>query len=358
MNNMNVGGAETFLMKLYRAIDKNLYQMDFCLGSSFKSYYEDEIVGYGGKIFHITAKSENLKKFKKELFNVVKTNNYKYILKVTANSMGMMDLKICKKAGVEHCCVRSSNSSDQGGIKIKILNVLGKLLYLRYADVLIAPSKLAAKYTFGKTRKVNYLYNGIDFDQYKFNDEKRKIIRKLYGISDNFTVFGHVGRFDRQKNHKFLLEVFSKYHLQQPNSVLMLVGSGELLAECKNLTSMLGIKDSVIFCGQVQNTPDYLSAMDIFMLTSLYEGMPNTLIEAQANGLPCLVSSTITTEANITNNCFYIPLKNDMWLSALNGYKRLKRISPYELFKESGYLIHSSMKNFIQLVFPEEEEAK
>ena len=353
LNNMNVGGAETFLMKIYRAIDKGFYQMDFCLGSSFKSYYEDEIIGYGGKVFHITSKSENVKKFKKELFNVVRNNNYEYVLKITANSMGMMDLKICKKAGAKHCCVRSSNSSDQGGVRIKVLNVLGKLLYLGYADTLIAPSKLAAKYTFGRTEGVNYLHNGIDFDQYKFNEERRNNIRSLYNIPDNYIVFGHVGRFDVQKNHKFLIEVFSQFHLHHPNSVLMLVGGGELVDECKSLANTLCVKENVIFCGQNQNVRDYLSAMDIFMFPSLYEGMPNTLIEAQANGLPCFVSSTITTEANITDNCFYFPLKKEMWMGALNSLDRFRRTDSFEAFKKSGYLINNSVDNFVRIVFDE-----
>lgn len=358
LNNMNVGGAETFLMKIYRAIDKDLYQMDFCLGSSFKSYYEDEIIGYGGKVFHITSKSENIKKFKKELFDVVKNNNYEYVLKITANSMGIMDLKICKKAGAKRCCVRSSNSSDQGGVKIKILNALGKLLYLRYADVLIAPSKLAAKYTFGRTNAVNYLHNGIDFEQYKYNEEKRNNIRNLHNIPNDYIVFGHIGRFDKQKNHKFMIEIFSEYHLHHPNSVLMLVGNGELADECKKISIDLGINNSVLFCGQNQNISDYLSAMDVFMLPSLYEGMPNTLIEAQANGLPCLVSSTITTEANITNNCCFISLKKEKWISVLNNSNHLRRIDSFEAFKKSGYLIQNSLDNFVQIIFGEENATK
>ncbi len=349
---MNVGGAETFLMKIYRTLDKTKYQMDFCLASSFKSFYEDEIISYGGRVVHIKSKSENIKSFKNSLFEIVKNNSYKYVLKITANSMGMMDLKICKKAGAEWCSVRSSNSSDQGGFKIKLMNFIGKS-YLKYVDVLIAPSSLAAKYTFGKNKQYHLLHNGIDFSQFKYDERQRDKIRKEYGIGSDQFLIGHVGRFDNQKNHSFLINVFNKYHLTYPNSKLMLIGFGQNMDECQEQVKNLNLENDVLFCGQQSNVSPFLSAMDLFVLPSLYEGMPNTMIEAQANGLYCLASNTITTEANITGLCKYIPLNVSDWVISFNNYKKRDKTDIGNIFKNAGYLIDDVSREFIKLVFKE-----
>ena len=150
LSNMNAGGAETFLMKLYRNIDRDKYQLDFCLNNKDKNFYEDEIANYGGRIYRIPSKSESLKEFKQQLTETVKNNNYKYVLRITANAAGLLDLKVAKKAGAQVCIARSSNSNADGGIKARILHRIGQLLYLRYVDKKIAPSDLAAIYTFGK----------------------------------------------------------------------------------------------------------------------------------------------------------------------------------------------------------------
>ena len=155
------GGAETFLMKLYRNLDREKYQMDFCINVKEKSFYEDEILSLGGRIFRIPPKSQNLKEFKKQLYELIKKERYEYVLRVCSNAIGFMELKIAKSAGAKVCAVRSSNSSDGGSLKVKLLHMLGKVLYNKYIDVRIAPSDLAAKHTFGerayKNGKVNTL---------------------------------------------------------------------------------------------------------------------------------------------------------------------------------------------------------
>ena len=126
---MNAGGAETFLMKIYRQIDRTKYQMDFCINMSEKCFYEDEILSLGGKIYRIPAKSASLKDFEKQLYNVVNANGYKYVLRVTSSAFGFMDLKIAHKAGAKICAARSSNSSDGGSLKSKVAHRLGRILY-------------------------------------------------------------------------------------------------------------------------------------------------------------------------------------------------------------------------------------
>lgn len=150
LSGMNAGGAETFLMKIYRNMDLTLYQMDFCINVKEKCFYEDEISDLGGKIYRIPSKSENLTEFKKQLYSIIKDNEYDRVFRISSNAMGFMDLKIARKAGANVCIARSSNSSDGKSLKSKIMHALGKILYSRYIDVKIAPSDLSAIYTFGK----------------------------------------------------------------------------------------------------------------------------------------------------------------------------------------------------------------
>lgn len=357
---MNAGGAETFLMKIYRQLDRTKYQMDFCINVSEKCFYEDEIVLLGGKVFRIPAKSASLKNFKKQLYNIVKLNSYRYVLRITSNAAGFMDLKIAHKAGAKICAVRSSNSSDGGSLKSKIAHRLGSILYGKYINVKIAPSDLAAKYTFGKkayeSGSVNILHNAIDINAYGYDEKGRTAIRTEFKIPDGTRVIGHVGRFMAQKNHGFLLDVFATYIKLKPDSVLMLVGGGGLESQIKKKAADLGILDKIIFTGVRSDVPALLSAMDVFVFPSLYEGMPNTVIEAQATGLPCIISDTITKEADITGLVKYLPLdcSVEKWASAVFEEMKNERKDTHDDFVEAGYDISKVAKEFVSLMFKEE----
>ena len=360
IGNMNAGGAETFLMKIYRSLDRSKYQMDFCINEQNECFYENEIKELGGKIYRIPAKSQSIKLFKNGLSDCVKSGNYKYVLRITSSAMGFMDLKIAKKSGVRICSARSSNSNDGKSIKAKAAHVLGKLLYSKYVDVKIAPSDLAAKYTFGKKAyrcgDIHILHNALDLNVYQFDEQARNNIRKEFSISDNVRIIGHVGRFMLQKNHTFLLDVFNEIHKQNHETVLMLVGKGELEDKIKEKIKALNLDDSVIFTGVRSDVSALLSAMDVFVFPSFYEGMPNTVIEAQATGLPCLIADTITKEADVTGLVRYMPLKapKDWAETALNMISDT-RMQTKEIMIQKGYDIESVSKEFVRLVFGEKE---
>lgn len=359
IGSMNAGGAETFLMKMYRSIDHSNYQMDFCINVNNECFYEDEIKTLGGKIYRIPAKSQSIKLFKNGLSDCVKLGNYKYVLRITSSAMGFMDLKIAKKAGAEICSARSSNSNDGKSIKAKAAHILGKLLYRKYVDVKIAPSDLAAKYTFGqkayRLANVHILHNALDLNVYQFDKQARNNIRKEFSIGDNVKIIGHIGRFMSQKNHSFLLDVFNEIHKQNRNAVLLLVGKGELETKIKEKIKELNLEESVIFTGVRSDIPALLSAMDVFVFPSFYEGMPNTVIEAQATGLPCLISDTITKEANVTGLVRYMPLKDpDSWAKTALSMVSELRMQTKNIMIQSGYDIESVSKEFVRLVFGEE----
>lgn len=356
LSGMNAGGAETFLMKVYRNIDRSKYQMDFCINYKEKCFYEDEILNMGGNIFRIPSKSENLKEFKKQLASIISENGYKYILRITSSAMGFMDLKIAKKAGADVCCARSSNASDGGSFKSYVAHYMGRLLYGNCVDVRIAPSDLAAKYTFGKTAYdkgvVNILHNGVDLEVFKYYDDYRIQLRESFFVGSDVKLIGHVGRFDEQKNHMFLLEIFQQIHLMDQNTKLLLVGEGKLAEKIRERSRELGIYDSVIFAGLRSDVPQILSAMDVFVMPSFYEGMPNTIIEAQATGLPCVISDTITREANITGLVEYLSLGDSKeWAEKTLSVITSERVDTRDRFVSNRYDITSVVDDFVNYIF-------
>ncbi len=354
---MNAGGAETFLMKIYRRLDRSRFQMDFCINVKEKCFYEDEILGMGGRIFRIPSKSEDTKEFKGQLSALIRAEGYDRVLRITSSAMGFMDLKIAHDAGATRCAARSSNSSDGKGLKPYIAHRLGKLLYNNYVDVKIAPSDLAARYTFGdrayENREVSILHNGVDIEHYAFREDSRNNIRIELGLSEKY-VIGHVGRFDRQKNHTFLLSIFSEIAKKRDDAVLLLVGGGTLEEEIRSLAQYLGISNRVVFAGIRPDVAALLCAMDVFLFPSLYEGMPNTVIEAQASGLHCVISDTITKEANITGNVCYLSLDTpaDKWADTVLSVPD-ERADAKAHFIEKKYDIESVKNEFVRLIFEE-----
>lgn len=362
LSGMNVGGAETFLMKVYRSIDRSEYQMDFCINEKNKCAYEDEIISMGGRVFRIVAKSVNRPLFEKQLFEVVRNNQYKNVLRITSNCAGFLDLKIAKKAGAIHTIARSSNASDGGGLKARATHLLGRLLWEKYVDVKIAPSDLAAIYTFGKRTyekgEVNILRNALDLTLFHFSQEERNRIRAEFGISQQTVLVGHIGRFMEQKNHFFLLDVFCEFHKNTPDSLLMLVGGhGNLEDAVRQGVIEKKIAGSVIFTGIRSDIPALLSAMDVMVMPSLYEGMPNSIIEAQAAGLPCVISESITKEADVTGLVRYLSLSAPIavWSDEIKQVCDGNRESKTELLKAAGYDIIQVKQQFQKLLFLDKE---
>lgn len=357
ISGMNAGGAETFLMKVYRHMDRTQFQLDFCINEKEKCFYEDEIRALGGRIFRIPSKSENVREFQKQLAAVVRSEKYDRVLRITSNAMGFLDLKIAKQAGARVCCARSSNSSDGTGVKAAVAHRIGRLLYGKYVDVALAPSDLAAMYTFGKKAyrdgRVQILRNAVDLDVFRYDAEARQRIRKELGIAPNTTVIGHVGRFMEQKNHAFLAKIFGEIKTQCRNAVLLLVGDGPLRSTFEQQVTARGIRESVIFAGIRSDIPALLSAMDVFVFPSFYEGMPNTVIEAQATGLPCVITDTITREAAITPLVTYASLEESAtaWASAALRSVACLRTDTRSMFEQQGYDIRSATKVFTQIVF-------
>ncbi len=353
VGSMDAGGAETFLMKVYRALDKKKYQMDFCVAKKEKNFYEDEINEMGGKIFRITPKSRNVIKNFNDIKKIVKENKYKSVIRVSQHSLSSLELLAAKFGGAKKLIFRSSNSNSGGGkINILIHYLFRPLLNVIVTDK-IAPSYEAGKFMFGGAN-FKIINNGLNLDEYAFSVSNREAYRKEFGVKDNScTIIGHVGRFNFQKNHKFLIDIFSEYHSLNENSELWLFGKGELENEIKKYTKYKKIEDSVKFYGIRNDICKIYSAMDCYIFPSLFEGMPNTIIEAQTSGLPCLVSNKVTKACKIISSTNFLDIEDKAinWAQSIKENDIKERKNSFLLIKENKYDITDVQKEFIKVVF-------
>ena len=355
VGSMNAGGAETFLMKLYRQLDKSKYQMDFAVAVPEKGHYDDEILSMGGVIHHVVPKSKGFIQNFNSIRSIVKDNGYKCALRTSQHSLSALELLAAWLGGAKVRIFRSSNSNTTTGSKKQLLlHKLCGFMPRLFANVRIAPSTEAAEFMFGKGSvkkgKAGLLHNAVDLGIYRFDPEARAKHRSKLQVEDKL-VIGHVGRFNQQKNHSFLLDIFGQIAAQRDDAVLLLIGGGELEQSVRQKTEALGVADKVIFAGVRDDVPQLLSAIDVFVFPSLYEGMPNTVIEAQATGLPCVIADTITREANITGLVQYLPLGNAQRWAETAVAAVGERKDTHGQFMENRYSIDGIAQDFVQLVF-------
>jgi len=354
---MNVGGAETFLMKVYRKIDRSKYQMDFVVSTTEKGFYENEILALGGRIFCISPKSEGFIRNFISIYKIVCQGKYNYVLRISQHSLSAIELLAAWIGGAKVRAFRSSNTNTTtGNNKESILHHLFLFMPKYFANVRFAPSSEAAEYMFGKgcikNGKAVLIRNGVDLDEYCYDEKERYDCRKEFGIENKFVV-GHIGRFNKQKNHKFLIEVFKCIKDKRNDAVLILVGTGELEEKIRQQVKSNGLIDSVIFTSIRSDVPKLLNAMDVLIFPSLYEGMPNVIIEAQATGLPCIISDTITPEVRITPLVKFISLNRSAqeWSNLVIKMCHVARISMAPILSENKYDISSVVDDFIQYIF-------
>lgn len=350
---MNAGGAETFLMKLFRAIDKNKIMLDFCVFSDKKCFYDDEIISLGGRIFHVIPKTKNPLKCFLSIRKIVMENNYKIVFRTSQNSMSSLDLLAARFGGAKKLVFRSSNSRACGTFLEEVMHYIFKPLINSIVNIKIAPSEKASKFMFGLNSDVIILKNGLDLNTYHFSHFGRDRVRKEFNIEDKFVV-GHIGRFSYQKNHGFLIDIFAEIKKKKNDAVLLLIGEGELKMQIQNKIEQLGLDDSVIFAGIRKDIPDLLSSMDVFVFPSFYEGMPNVAIEAQASGLQCFVSDTITKQIAITDlvNMESIKLDAIDWADKIyNIYSNISiRVKYSAILKRKCYDINDIVKEFTKIM--------
>ena len=309
------GGLTSVMMNYYRGIDKDRFKIDFAsTNAEIDIALKNELKQNGSTYYCLGNRKRNPLGYIKNLRWVLKNNTYD-VVHVNANSAtAAIELVIAKNAGVP-------KRIDHNHTSICDHPTLHKLLYglfkSSYTDA-ISCSKKAGEWIF-KDSKYIILNNGIDSSLYRFNEENRRIIREMYNIPQDTFVVGHVGKIYKPKNHHFLIKLFSKLLEVKPDARLFLVGDGEMRKEIESDVDNRSIRDSVIFAGMQRKVYKYLSAMDVFVFPSIWEGMPLSLIEAQASGLRCVCSTSIDNESNVTGKVKRIGLDEalDMWVEGV-----------------------------------------
>lgn len=341
---MGRGGLETMLMNYYRHIDHSKVQFDFLTHREFDGDYDKEIKELGGNVYHLSNLNPLSIDYKTSLNDFFENHPEYKIVHSHLDCMAGIPLKYAKLNNVPIRIAHAHNSNQTKDLKYPL-----KLFYKRNikknANYLFACGDEAGKWMFN-TDNFKVLNNAIDAKDYTFNMNIRNNKRKEFGISDDSILVGHVGRFFPQKNHEFLIDIFNQFHKDYPNSYLMLVGEGELKTSIQDKVKILGLEDYVIFTGLRSDVNELLQAMDVFLFPSLYEGLPVSIIEAQASGLPCLISDKVPIECKKTDLVYQLNLEDsvNIWSDKVYELSHITRRDTYEEIKESGFDIVENAK--------------
>ena len=281
-------------------------------------------------VFILSYRNSRPLKYIKELKKILLHGQYQ-IIHVHGNSSTMfVEMIAAKLAGIKVRIAHSHNTLCDHIIINKVL----KPFFLRHITHGFACSKEAGEWLFGK-RKYDVISNGIDMDKYSFNETIRTELRNKYNLNDKL-VIGHIGRFTYQKNHDFLIDIFAEFHKLNLNSVLLLIGEGKLEEDIKKKSDLLGISESVIFYGHSDKIYELVQAMDIFVFPSYFEGLGIAAIEAQASGLPCVISDTVPRLVKVTDSVSFLPLKASPleWAKFINNIEINERSKDKEKIRE------------------------
>lgn len=336
---MNRAGMETLIMNIYRNIDKTKLQFDFCVHTSEEGDFDAEIKSLGGRIFHMPeATVQNFIKIGSAVEFFMRENNQYAAVHVHYSCVGLYYFRAAKKYDIKYRIYHAHNSSREKGMHA-YLRYMMEQLSIKYANILFACSDKAAKYNFKNiNRKWHMLNNGIDTDRFVYSLEKRNITRSKMHL-ENKRVCIHVGRFDIQKNHEFLIEIFNRVFQLDNTYVLLLLGSGPLKKKIQEKVKHLPCCNNVYFLGNVDNVENMLNAADLFLLPSIYEGLPLSLVEAETSGIKCIISDTITKEAVLVKENVYQVSINDgtAWVEKILENQIYSRVDKTSIIKEQGF---------------------
>lgn len=318
------GGITHYALNNWRWLDKEKFHVDFATMNN-QLDFADVITSAGSRIYYLSCYAEeNQEQFISQV-NAILDGGYDVVHLHTKQWKSFLMEEACLKHNVPKIIVHShsagcdANDPIKRQAEIKLHNQVKKRFSTAYATDFWACSNEAAEWLFGEQipkSRIQIMKNAIETDRFLYREQVRNRVRKELGVGDSF-VLGHVGRFVYPKNHEFLIEMFAAVCRQKSNLKLLLVGDGNLAPDMKEKVKFLGIEDKVIFWGKCAETNLLYQAMDLFVLPSRFEGLPLTLIEAQAAGLKCICAEGITKEAKITKNLEYLPLEKDMWLSEI-----------------------------------------
>ena len=295
---MYPGGMENFIMNLYEKIDREKFQFDFVVHMRKEKDYGEQIEKMGGKVYVLPRLTKSPWKSLKQLYYIVKKNQYKIVIRHTANALIVPQLLVSKMAGAKIIC-HSHNETDP----MKGIHKMGRLFMKAVTDARLACSWKAGKWMFGGM-DFKVIPNGISLSKFIFDLQKGDKIRREFNLKDK-NIYGHIANFIESKNHGYLLEIFKEITKLDEKAILFCLGEGDLRPEIEKRIEELDLGKKVILTGIRHDTDAFMSAMDLLIFPSLFEGLPLTLIEAQIAALPAIISDTITEEVVVTKDLIY-----------------------------------------------------
>lgn len=349
------GGMETCIMNYVRNVDHDEFTFDFITYNK-PPYCLDEIENSGGHVYVIPGRSANLKEHKKQLREIFEKHGAEYDA-FWYNLCLISDIelfKLAKKAGIRRRIIHAHQSQGMGNIITNTLHKIYKKKVEKMTTDHWACSMSAAEFFYSeKTIKgpsFKKVTNAIDLSAFAYNETGRNEIRKELGAGEDF-VFCNIARLNPEKNQTFLLDVFEKIYEKNKNTALWVVGQGVLEESLKNKANTLNSREKIHFLGRRDDVPKVYSAADCFILPSVFEGLPMTLVEAQASGLVCFTSNeAVPQEAAITENLHFLSLEDsaDKWAEEILNIKNTDRAQVYKTLEESRWNIKNAAKEFMK----------
>ena len=344
----NQGGIETYLKKIWDNIDHTRFHFNFIdmTGKGNVPYFYNELKASGCRFYKVTPRNVSISRNRSDLNRLFATKKFD-IFHFNVNTLSyILPVEIALKHGCK-VVVHSRNGGASNKLITNILHQINKKRLCKLDINRIAVSALAGDWLFGES-KFKVFNNGIDVEKFTFNCLSRNNLRNSLNCSDK-TVIGNVGAFLPAKNHRFIIDVFNEYQKINKNSVLWLVGDGYLKEDIESYVTKQNLQNKVLFLGKRNDIPDIYSAMDIFLFPSLFEGFPNAVLEAQCEGLPCIVSDCITKEVLITDNIRAIALSDSIssWVKGIqlftNTYHNDRKDSA-AIIRKSGFSVKDEIK--------------
>lgn len=355
VSNMDRAGIETMLMNYYRHIDRSEVQFDFIVNKSKPGDYDEEIRRMGGRIFQSPGLNPlHYPAYLRFVKSIAAQDSSIRILHAHNEAMGLYALNGAKYAGIKVRIAHAHNTNIIRDYKWP-LKMFCKHFLASSATDLWSCGRDAGIYFFGEknwNERGMILHNAIEIPRFRFEPSVRAQMRARYGL-DGKTVLGHVGRFNVQKNHDRILSIFACYLKQHPDSALVLIGEGERMQEVKDKARALGIESAVLFAGLQSNVNDWYQMMDLFLMPSLFEGLPVVGIEAQASGLSCVFSDAVPDEVLLSEHSVQIPLtaSDDVWAGQIAQMVRspFDRVQGEQIVRDAGYDIDIEAKRLQEL---------
>lgn len=349
------GGTDIYMLGVVKNLDKEKFAVDVLIkdGDTIDNSMLSDLENDGHKVFLAHGSFMKRMLFLKKFFKQHKNQYDVCHINATSQSTGIISYFAKKYGKIKKIIFHSHMSGNDNGITT--VDKIGKRLMFKFSTNFVSCSNLASKFMFFdkkvNNRQVLILNNFVDTDKFNFNKKTREKIRKELNIAeDEFTII-HIGRFAKQKNHAKLLEIFAKVEEMNPKSKLIMIGSGELFEETKTLAVNLNIDKNCLFLGLKDNVYDYMQAGDCFVMPSIHEGLPIVAVEAQTSGLPCVLSSNISSQTKLTDDVTFIgldePLEN--WSKMILSFKTHKRNSNKQILVEKGFDKNTAIKEIEKL---------